>query len=78
MNETLKRLGLELRRRYREVLRRPMNWRMIDAMVRLEEIDEQKSRIEGDGQRRPPPTGAVSDQADGKVIDLQARSRERE
>ncbi len=40
MNETLKRIGLELQRRTRHVLRRPMNWRMIDAVVRLEETEE--------------------------------------
>jgi hypothetical protein len=44
MNETLKQLGLELRRRSQAILRRPMNWRMIDTVVRLEETEEQRAR----------------------------------
>lgn len=44
MNETLRQLGLELRRRSQAILRRPMNWRMIDTVVRLEETEEQRAR----------------------------------
>lgn len=43
MNETLKRIGLELRRYYSHVLQLPLNWRMIDAVVKLEEAEEQKA-----------------------------------
>lgn len=67
MNETLKRIGLELRRRYHSMLRLPMNWRMIDAIVRLEETEERKARNEGQAAfgDAPPP--------EGKVVDLQRR-----
>jgi hypothetical protein len=83
MNETLKRLGLELRRRYRDALRRPMNWRMIDAFVRLEELDEQKSRDRTGGAAvdanvKPEAAGAPKSNAAGNVIDLQTRPRERD
>lgn len=44
MNETLRQLGQELRRRSQAFLRRPMNWRMIDTVVRLEETEEQRAR----------------------------------
>jgi hypothetical protein len=44
MNEILKQLGQELRRRSQAILRRPMNWRMIDTVVRLEETEEQRAR----------------------------------
>jgi hypothetical protein len=44
MNETLRQLGQELRRRSQAILRRPMNWRMIDTVVRLEETEEQRAR----------------------------------
>ena len=40
MNETLKRLGGELRRVFAGQLSRPLNWRMIDRLVSLEEADE--------------------------------------
>ncbi len=42
MNETLKKIGQELRRRYEHVLRSPLNWRMIDAISHLEELEEKK------------------------------------
>jgi hypothetical protein len=42
MNEMLRQIGLELRRRSQSILRRPMNWRMIDTVVRLEETEEQR------------------------------------
>ena len=40
MNETLEKLGQELRRYFAPALRRPMNWHMIDALVKIEEIEE--------------------------------------
>lgn len=40
----MKWLQAELRRRYERALRLPMSWRMIDAIVTLEEADERKSR----------------------------------
>lgn len=80
MNETLKRLGYELRRRYREALTWPMNWRMIDALVRLEEIDEQKSRRgDASAERIPPPAApAPVGQPNDNIIDLPSRGRDRE
>lgn len=39
MNETLKRLGLELRKLFAGQLRRPLNWRMIDALETLKESE---------------------------------------
>ena len=44
MNETMKRIGLELQKRYRHMLRRPMSWSLIDAFVRLEETEEEAAR----------------------------------
>lgn len=45
----MKWLQSELRKRYERALRLPMNWRMIDAIVTLEEADERKGRpVTGD------------------------------
>jgi hypothetical protein len=43
MNETLKRLGGELRRVFASQLKRPLSWRMIDSLVSLEEKDEKSA-----------------------------------
>jgi hypothetical protein len=43
MNETLKRIGGELRRVFAAQLSRPLNWRMIDRLVSLEEADEDRA-----------------------------------
>ncbi|MBX9682203.1 MAG: hypothetical protein K2X41_00290 [Hyphomicrobium sp.] len=40
----MKRIGLELQKRYRHMLRRPMSWSLIDAFVRLEETEEEAAR----------------------------------
>lgn len=64
MNETLTRIGLELRKRSVALLRRPLNWRIIDKLVRLEEVEE-ASRDRTPVRERPmkdvtPPTVAIS------------------
>lgn len=64
MNETLKRIGLELRRYYSHVLHLPLNWRMIDAVVKLEEAEEQKA---ADGFESEKPEDAQ------KVVRLRRR-----
>jgi hypothetical protein len=66
MNETLKRIGLELRRRYQDMLRRPMNWRMIDAFVRLEEVEESK----GGKRNLDPRSKSDNPQATDNVVEL--------
>ncbi|MFN0218928.1 MAG: hypothetical protein ACKVP4_08965 [Hyphomicrobium sp.] len=70
MNETLKRIGFELRRRYEDVLRRPMNWRLIDAFVRLEEFDEDKARKSNAGAERAPDASRSAD----NVVELKRRA----
>ena len=40
MDETLKKIGLELQRRYYSAVRSRMDWKMIDAVVRLQEREE--------------------------------------
>lgn len=54
MNETLKRIGLELQRRTRHILRQPMNWRMIDVFVRLEETEEAVRHSKADAMAAKP------------------------
>jgi hypothetical protein len=39
MDETAKRIGIELRHTYRTCLRLPLNWQMIDALVTLEDLE---------------------------------------
>jgi hypothetical protein len=41
MDETAKKIGVELRYTYRACLRLPLNWRMIDALVTLEGTENQ-------------------------------------
>jgi len=41
MDETAKRIGAELRYTYRACLRWPLNWQMIDALVTLEDTENQ-------------------------------------
>lgn len=55
MNNRMKWLQSELRKRYERALRMPMNWRMIDAIVTLEEADERKSRAPA---KDVPPAGS--------------------
>lgn len=40
MDETLRKIGMELRRRYESAVRRRMDWPMIDAFARLQEREE--------------------------------------
>lgn len=44
MDETLKRIGLELRRTYHFVIRRHVDWKIIDAVSRLEEREEEDAQ----------------------------------
>jgi hypothetical protein len=44
MNDILRRLGAELQRKFASSLKRPLNWPMIDALVKIEEEDEAKNR----------------------------------
>ena len=50
MNETLKQIGMELKRFFSGEVRRPLNWRMIDAMETLRgaepKEDETNAEIE--------------------------------
>jgi hypothetical protein len=41
MDRTFKILGVALRKYYAQMLARPLNWRIIDALVSLEENEEQ-------------------------------------
>lgn len=50
MDEAMKKIGVELQRRYQFAVRRLMDWKMIDALVRLEEREEEKE------QERTRPT----------------------
>lgn len=45
MNFNIARIGNRLRHVYRSVTERPLNWRMIDAFVRLEEREENDGEI---------------------------------
>lgn len=51
MRKSLEHIGAELRRYYSAIVGRPMSWRMIDALVTLEEADEREraGRVEQDG-----------------------------
>jgi hypothetical protein len=55
----MKNLGAELQRRFGALVRRPMSWRMIDALVTLEEACERREEDKGDSTRigdgDPPP-----------------------
>ena len=62
MNETLKRLGGELRRVFAGQLSRPLNWRMIDRLVSLEEADEKHAASKR--HCTEPKTGAKSAKGD--------------
>ena len=87
MNETLKKIGQELRRRYEGVLRSPLNWRMIDAISHLEEIEEDKSKADPGAPQKPDQRDVETDrdrtassehepQQAGKVVDLSNRKRQ--
>ena len=39
MNETLKQIGMQLKRFFSGEVRRPLNWRMIDAIETLREAE---------------------------------------
>lgn len=58
MNEILRRLGGELRRKLASSLRRPLNWTMIDALVKIEEEDEAKRR---DQANKKLPVGETTE-----------------
>ncbi len=46
MDETLKKIGLELQRIYHSAVRLRMDWRMIDAVSRLQEREEADDSLE--------------------------------
>ena len=46
MNETLKQIGMELKRFFSGEVRRPLNWRMIDAIETLREAEPNEAEIE--------------------------------
>ena len=50
MNETLKQIGMQLKRFFSGEVRRPLNWRMIDAIETLREAEPIKrgARLEDD------------------------------
>ena len=54
MNETLKRLGGALKGYFRGEIRRPLNWRMIDAIETLKETELDRNRR---GDKRGDSTG---------------------
>ena len=61
MNETLKRLGEGLRNFFAGEIRRPLNWRIIDAIETLKEkeVDETLSdRIQPKPEESSPPKSA--------------------
>jgi hypothetical protein len=50
VNDTLKRLGGGLKKYFRGEVRRPLNWRMIDAIETLKEVEAARStNIDDDG-----------------------------
>jgi hypothetical protein len=62
MNEIMKNLGAELQRRFGALVRPPMSWRMIDALVTLEEACERREEDKGDTTQMgdggsPPASG---------------------
>ena len=54
MHDLLKRIGSELQRKFASSLRRPLNWNMIDALVKIEEMVEAKSERKQKGDDRSP------------------------
>ncbi|MGQ0456851.1 MAG: hypothetical protein ACT4OU_07300 [Hyphomicrobium sp.] len=58
------------------MLTRPLNWRMIDAVVRLEEIEEQKAEGAAESGKSGPAASASTSAA--KAIALQKRPRDGE
>jgi hypothetical protein len=57
MNKILKSLGAALQRHYSPSITQPMDWRMIDAVMSLEEAEE-KLRRESDGVADGNPADA--------------------
>ena len=55
MDETLKKIGLELQRRYYSAVQSRMDWRMIDAVARLEEREEAGASAATDEQNSSRP-----------------------
>lgn len=53
MNEMLKRLGGGLRSYFRGEVRRPLNWRMIDAIETLKEAESNRSSTIGRDGKKP-------------------------
>jgi hypothetical protein len=53
MNETLKQIGMELKRFFNGEVRRPLNWRMIDAIETLREVESKGDRKNAGIERTP-------------------------
>ena len=55
MDETLKKIGLELQRRYVSAVRSRIDWRMIDAVTRLQEREEAEAPSDDSDEIKPCP-----------------------
>ena len=52
MNETLKQIGMELKRFFSGEVRRPLNWRMIDAIETLREAEPREDETNAEFEQR--------------------------
>ena len=55
MNETLKQIGMELKRFFSGEVRRPLNWRMIDTIETLREAEPKEDETKAEIERGAPP-----------------------
>ena len=68
MNETLKQIGMQLKRFFSGEVRRPLNWRMIDAIETLREAEPKEDETNAEIER-----GARLEDDQSNVTDIALR-----